>query len=48
MKASGTITEEIAKAALELFEVDPMGLDWTDRRLLTVTIEQFNGGPVVG
>ena len=46
VKASGTITEEIAKAALELFEVDPMGLDWTDRRLLTVTIEQFNGGPV--
>lgn len=46
VKASGTVTEDVAKAALELFEVDPMGLDWTDRRLLTVAIEQFHGGPV--
>ncbi|MEO0769024.1 MAG: Holliday junction DNA helicase RuvB C-terminal domain-containing protein, partial [Cyanobacteria bacterium J06649_4] len=32
--------------ALELFNVDPCGLDWTDRRLLTLMIENFNGGPV--
>ncbi|NEP17576.1 MAG: Holliday junction branch migration DNA helicase RuvB [Leptolyngbya sp. SIO4C1] len=46
VKASGPITETIAADALELFNVDPCGLDWTDRRLLTVMIENFNGGPV--
>lgn len=46
VKAPGTITEGIAAEALELFNVDPCGLDWTDRRLLTVMIEHFNGGPV--
>ncbi|MGP1374663.1 MAG: Holliday junction branch migration DNA helicase RuvB [Almyronema sp.] len=46
VKASGTITESIAAEALQLFNVDPCGLDWTDRRLLSVMIENFNGGPV--
>jgi Holliday junction DNA helicase RuvB len=46
VKADGTISLAIAQTALELFEVDPMGLDWTDRRLLSMAIEQFNGGPV--
>lgn len=46
VKASGVITQTIAAEALELFNVDPCGLDWTDRRLLTVMIEHFNGGPV--
>lgn len=46
VKAAGPITETIAATALELFNVDPCGLDWTDRRLLTVMIEHFNGGPV--
>ncbi|MGD1906553.1 MAG: Holliday junction branch migration DNA helicase RuvB [Leptolyngbyaceae cyanobacterium] len=46
VKASGAITEAIAAEALELFNVDPCGLDWTDRRLLSVMIENFNGGPV--
>lgn len=46
VKASGVITQAIAADALELFNVDPCGLDWTDRRLLTVMIEHFNGGPV--
>ncbi|MBW4553435.1 MAG: Holliday junction branch migration DNA helicase RuvB [Aphanocapsa sp. GSE-SYN-MK-11-07L] len=46
VKHSGIVTEAIAKAALELFNVDPCGLDWTDRRLLTVMIEHYNGGPV--
>ncbi len=46
VKASGPITEQIAGDALELFNVDPCGLDWTDRRLLSVMIENFNGGPV--
>jgi Holliday junction DNA helicase RuvB len=46
VKASGPVTEAIAATALELFNVDPCGLDWTDRRLLTVMIENFSGGPV--
>lgn len=46
VKASGVITQAIAADALELFNVDPCGLDWTDRRLLSVMIEHFNGGPV--
>ncbi|WP_346291780.1 Holliday junction branch migration DNA helicase RuvB [Sphaerothrix gracilis] len=46
VKASGAITEGIAAEALQLFNVDPCGLDWTDRRLLTVMIENFSGGPV--
>jgi len=46
VKNSGMINEAIAAEALELFNVDPCGLDWTDRRLLSVMIENFNGGPV--
>jgi holliday junction DNA helicase RuvB len=46
VKAAGSINQAIAADALELFNVDPCGLDWTDRRLLTFMIEHFNGGPV--
>jgi len=46
VKASGPINQDVASQALELFQVDPCGLDWTDRRMLSVMIEQFNGGPV--
>lgn len=46
VKARGAIDAAIAGEALELFNVDPCGLDWTDRRLLSVMIEHFNGGPV--
>ena len=46
VKASGEVTQEIAAEALELFDVDPCGLDWTDRRLLSFMIERHNGGPV--
>lgn len=46
VRHTGRVTLEIAVAALELFNVDPCGLDWTDRRLLTVMIEQYGGGPV--
>jgi Holliday junction DNA helicase RuvB len=46
VKAAGPITQSVAAAALELFQVDPCGLDWTDRQMLSVMIEQFNGGPV--
>jgi holliday junction DNA helicase RuvB len=46
VKQVATITDGIAREALELFNVDPCGLDWTDRRLLTVMIEHYKGGPV--
>jgi Holliday junction DNA helicase RuvB len=46
VKATGAIDGAIAATALELFNVDPRGLDWTDRRLLGAIVEQFGGGPV--
>ena len=46
VKKLGPISQAIASEALELFNVDPCGLDWTDRKLLTLMIENFNGGPV--
>jgi Holliday junction DNA helicase RuvB len=46
VKATGTITQNVAAEALELFQVDPCGLDWTDRQMLSVMILQFGGGPV--
>jgi Holliday junction DNA helicase RuvB len=46
VKKSGEINASVAAEALQLFQVDPCGLDWTDRRMLSVIIEQFNGGPV--
>ncbi len=47
VRASGAeVNETLAAEALELFNVDPCGLDWTDRRLLTFMIENFAGRPV--
>jgi Holliday junction DNA helicase RuvB len=46
VKGFDPINKEVAAEALEVFNVDPMGLDWTDRLVLSVMIEQFNGGPV--
>ena len=42
----GAITAEIAGEALERLEVDFMGLDNIDRRILTTIIKAYNGGPV--
>ena len=42
----GTITKEIVSTALERLEVDELGLDNIDRRLLTMMIRNYNGGPV--
>jgi len=39
------ITTELAAMAMDLFDVDREGLDWTDRLVLNTIIEQFNGGP---
>lgn len=46
VKYDGAITEEIANAALNLLEVDKLGLDYIDRCVLTTMIEKFSGGPV--
>jgi len=46
VKGDGTISLALAQTALELFEVDPMGLDWTDRKILQIMIENYHGGPV--
>jgi Holliday junction DNA helicase RuvB len=42
----GTITEDLAMAALEMLEVDRLGLDEIDRRVLLTIVEKFDGGPV--
>ena len=46
VKYDGTITEDIAKEALDRMEVDSYGLDDSDRRILMTIIEKFGGGPV--
>lgn len=46
VKYHGVITEEIAKSALDLMDVDPMGLDHIDRNMLFTMIRKFSGGPV--
>lgn len=46
VKSDGTINGQIARQALEAFEVDHKGFDQMDRRLLLALIEKFNGGPV--
>ncbi|MEA5532988.1 Holliday junction branch migration DNA helicase RuvB [Crocosphaera sp. XPORK-15E] len=46
VKKFETITQEFAAEALDIYQVDPQGLDWTDRLILTTMINQFNGGPV--
>ncbi|MBA3276787.1 MAG: Holliday junction branch migration DNA helicase RuvB [Chloroflexia bacterium] len=40
------VTEAIADRALELLEIDSLGLDETDRRILVALIDKFDGGPV--
>ncbi len=46
VKADGLITGAIADKGLELLEVDKLGLDMVDRKILTTMIEKFEGGPV--
>ncbi len=46
VKAGGVITAAVADAALELMQVDRMGLDRLDREILSVICEKFEGGPV--
>lgn len=46
VKADGNITKEVADRALSTMEVDKLGLDSLDRRMLKAIIELYNGGPV--
>ncbi len=46
VRFDGVITEEVAVTALDLMDVDKMGLDHTDRNLLITMIDKFGGGPV--
>jgi len=46
VRADGKINQQIAKEALDLLQVDPLGLDEVDRRVLRTIIEKYGGGPV--
>jgi holliday junction DNA helicase RuvB len=46
VRADGVITKGVADQALHLFEVDQLGMDAMDRRLLLTIIDKFSGGPV--
>ena len=46
VKANGTVSPEIADAALQMLDVDKLGFDVMDRKLLQAVLEKFGGGPV--
>ena len=46
VRYDGRITEEVARGALDLMDVDKLGLDHIDRNILNTMIEKFQGGPV--
>ena len=46
VKYNGVITETVAHTALDLMDVDTLGLDRVDRNILVTIIEKFGGGPV--
>lgn len=46
VRYDGVITEEVARFALDLLDIDRVGLDQTDRKMLLTMIEKFGGGPV--
>ena len=46
VRFDGVITAEVARTALDLLDVDKMGLDHIDRNILTTMIELYKGGPV--
>jgi Holliday junction DNA helicase RuvB len=46
VKATGLVTGEVADTALRMLDVDVVGLDLIDRKLLAAVIEKFGGGPV--
>ena len=46
IKYDGKITKDVADFALNLLDVDRLGLDRTDRKIITTMIESYGGGPV--
>jgi Holliday junction DNA helicase RuvB len=46
VRAGGAITRSVAQEALGMLDVDPLGLDEIDRRVLRAIVEKFDGGPV--
>jgi Holliday junction DNA helicase RuvB len=46
VKGDGTVSKAIAEAALKMLDVDTLGLDVMDRKLLLAVIDKFAGGPV--
>ena len=46
VRAGGRITYEVAREALDMLAVDPLGLDRVDRAVLTTMMRKFGGGPV--
>jgi Holliday junction DNA helicase RuvB len=46
VKSNGRITRAMADAALKMLDVDPMGFDLMDRKLLEAVVHRFDGGPV--
>lgn len=46
VRGDGVITSELAAQALEMIQVDPLGLDSIDHKMLTAMIQSFRGGPV--
>jgi Holliday junction DNA helicase RuvB len=45
VRGNGVITAELAKKALQMLEIDELGLDEVDRKILYAIIEKFDGGP---
>ncbi len=46
VRADGVVTEEVARAALAVYDVDDLGLDRLDRAVLSALVDSFSGGPV--
>lgn len=46
VKGGGRINNDLCLTALNMLEIDDLGLDWIDRRILEVIIDKFSGGPV--
>ena len=46
VRAGGNITWEVAAEALSFFEIDELGLDWMDKKILTALTRTFRGRPV--
>src|SRR5713101_7887749 len=46
VRAQGSISREVADAALKMLDVDVLGLDVMDRRILRTIVEKYEGGPV--